>query len=87
MGIGALIAIAVVAGATTSIISAARSGGGGGGPGAITPLPQTPSIDDASEKAERVARQRRARATKSVFTSPLGIDDQANVVRKTLTGQ
>ena len=41
----------------------------------------------ASEQAQNVIRARRASATQTIYTSPLGIAGQANVSRKTLLGQ
>ena len=54
------------------------------------PLPGAPKVEDSVVKAETMANRRRAAMasdSKSVFTSPLGVAGQANVVRKTLLGQ
>lgn len=51
------------------------------------PLPQAPSIDDASSRGEAISRKRKASQTQSVYTSPLGVSGEANVARKTLLGQ
>lgn len=54
---------------------------------APTPLPQSPSPEDAAQKASDKIRQRKAAMTQSIYTSPLGVSGQADVVRKTLLGQ
>ena len=53
------------------------------------PMPEAPKVEDQSVKAENVVdEKRRAMArSKSIYTSPLGIADQANVVKKTLLGE
>ena len=58
-------------------------------PAAATPppLPQAPSPDDSAVKAQSLANKRRAALTQTVYTSPLGVTGQADVTRKTLTGQ
>jgi hypothetical protein len=53
-------------------------------------LPQTPtapSSDEAASQAEKIAKKRRSSMTETIYTDPLGIQDQANVSRKTLLGQ
>lgn len=50
-------------------------------------LPQPPSPDGAQAKAEAGAARRKASLTETVFTSPLGIGGEAQLARKTLTGQ
>lgn len=45
------------------------------------------STAGASDKASDIIRAKRATATQTVFTSPLGIGGQANVARKQLLGQ
>lgn len=50
-------------------------------------LPQPPSTVDAVAKAEAVGAKKRAMATQSIFTNPLGVAGQADVTKKTLLGQ
>ena len=45
------------------------------------------SQDTASTKATESIRRRTSAMSQTVFTSPLGLPDQAMVARKTLTGQ
>ena len=51
------------------------------------PLPQPPSQGAVAEKAQDNTRKKRAAQTQTVFTDPLGLGGQADIVRKTLTGQ
>ncbi|GEM_PF-6343210 len=51
------------------------------------PLPQAPSLDAASDKAQEIIRRKKAAMSQSIYTSPLGVAGEANVVRKTLLGQ
>lgn len=51
------------------------------------PLPQAPSPEAAGDKARAVIKNRRAAMTQSIYTSPLGVAGEAQVVRKTLLGQ
>ena len=71
-------------------------GGGGGGdkqemPQPVqAPLPAGPNIDETNAAASDMANKRRkvlASEGKSIYTSPLGVTGEANVVRKTLLGQ
>jgi hypothetical protein len=54
-----------------------------------TPGPTAPSTDLAAQDAanELAKRKRTLEESKTLFTSPLGIGGQAQVARKTLTGQ
>lgn len=69
--------------------------GGGGGedkpkpppPPKIEPLPAPPDPLKEQGKADEALRKKKAGQTKSVYTDPLGVKGQAQVVRKTLTGQ
>lgn len=54
---------------------------------ALPDLPQPPSATDAVAKADDAIRRRKAVQTQSVFTNPLGVSGQADVVKKQLTGQ
>lgn len=51
------------------------------------PLPKPPSADMAADKAQEIVKKKRGAATQSIYTSPLGVSGEANVVRKTLLGQ
>lgn len=51
------------------------------------PLPEPPKVDASAQEAQKQIAKRRSSATKTVYTDPLGISGQADVVRKTLTGQ
>lgn len=52
-----------------------------------TPLPQPPSQDAATQNAQDSTNKKRVAMSQTVFTDPLGVGGQANIVRKTLTGQ
>lgn len=64
---------------------------GGNDKGGAAPSPQAlpapPKADDAAEGAQKQVAKRRAATTQTVFTDPLGVSGQADIVRKTLTGQ
>lgn len=62
---------------------------GGNAPVAPTPqpLPEAPKQEDSAMKAQDSVKKRRAAASQTVFTDPLGIGGQASIVQKTLTGQ
>jgi len=82
---------------TTSAILLAMAGAGAGiaaskmaqpkgqasGP---LPLPQAPSVGESVDKASDVIRKKRSAMTQSIYTSPLGVSGEAQVVRKTLLG-
>ena len=51
------------------------------------PLPKPPAASDVSAKTDEIIRKKRASATQSIYTSPLGIAGEAQVARKTLLGQ
>ena len=72
----------------TDINSATFGKGGGGSQGqSPIPLPQAPSQAAAADKAQETINRKRATASKSIYTSPLGIAGEAQVARKTLLGQ
>lgn len=50
-------------------------------------LPQPPSVENAVAKGEDIGRKRKAMATQSIYTSPLGVSGQADIAKKTLLGQ
>lgn len=88
MGISALIiggAAALGAGASMGI-SALTKPKTGTAPKAPA-LPATPSGAKTASQASRSVRHKMAAQTNTVFSSPLGIGGQAQVARKTLTGQ
>ena len=49
--------------------------------------PESPKVEDTAKIAEKRAEDRRKALSRTVHTSPLGIDDEAEVARKTLLGQ
>jgi hypothetical protein len=51
------------------------------------PLPEPPAKSTAEDKASVIGKAKRAAATQSVYTSPLGIGGQADVTKKVLLGQ
>lgn len=51
------------------------------------PLPKAPTPEAAQDKSQDQVRRKRAAASKSVYTSPLGVGGQANIAKKTLLGQ
>ena len=51
------------------------------------PLPQPPSANAAADKAGKVIKKKHSAMTQSIYTSPLGVAGEAQVVRKTLLGQ
>lgn len=61
-------------------------GGGQQAASSPLPLPQAPSSVDAQDKADKITKARRASATQSIYTSPLGVSGEANLVKKTLLG-
>lgn len=67
--------------------AASRVGSRSEMPSAPSPLPKAPAVEDSQAKAEEATRKRRVASTQSIYTNPLGIVGQANVIRKTLTGQ
>lgn len=49
--------------------------------------PAAPKPADSQAAASRAARHKKAAQTNTIFSSPLGIGGQAQIARKTLTGQ
>lgn len=74
------------AGAGT-VASKMMSKGAGGMDASPAPLPTPANPETSRTNAENVIRQKRAAASRSVYTSPLGLAGEANVARKTLLGQ
>lgn len=89
MGIETVLGVAAIAaaGAGAGYGVSKLAGGGDKGGASPTPLPQVPSVDDASAKAQESARRKRAAQTKTIYSSPLGISGEADLARKTLLGQ
>lgn len=70
----------------------AFSGGGGSSnsvsqPQAPLPLPKPPDTAAVADQANKTIQRKKAAVSQSIYTSPLGISGQADVARKTLTGQ
>lgn len=84
-------AIAGAAAGTTAVISKSKSNSGGSGGAAPEPnplpLPQAPKPEATAEKAQETMKKKRVAQTRSVYTSPLGVGGEADIARKTLTGQ
>lgn len=51
------------------------------------PLPQPPNPEAAVDKGAEIAKKKRAAATQSVYTSPLGVAGEAALARTALTGK
>lgn len=92
MGLETLLIAGLAAGAGIAgakAISRGMNKGSDGQPPTPTPqpLPQAPDPAMAADKAQEAVRKRKAAQTQTVFTDPLGVSGQADIVRKTLTGQ
>ena len=75
-------------GAGVGLSKAAGAGKSAGQPAATPlPMPEAPKPEAAIEKAQETVKRKRAMATQTVYTSPLGIAGEAQVARKTLLGQ
>ena len=79
----ALASIATLAGAAYGISSSQQRS---------TPnieMPKSPTVEDAAKKAKETARSRQLAMARSqtVYTSPLGVGEEAATARKTLLGQ
>ena len=68
-------------------LNKATSGPSTPAPVAPLPLPAAPDTSAIAAQAQQTIQQRKASMDQSIYTSPLGISGQANVVRKTLLGQ
>lgn len=51
------------------------------------PLPQPPSVDNTTDKAQEIIRRKRATASQTIFSSPLGDVEKAQINKKILLGQ
>ena len=51
------------------------------------PLPEAPDPQTAVDRASETIRRKRDAMTKSIYTSPLGVQGQAQIAKKTLLGQ
>ena len=49
-------------------------------------IPKPPEPEDAKKKADAIKRQRLAARTRTIFTNPLGLQDQAGTIRRTVLG-
>ncbi len=87
MALGTTAAILGLAGAGAGFGISKLMAGAASKVSAPAPLPQAPSVDAASDKAENIIKKKRASATQSIYTSPLGIAGEAQISRKTLLGQ
>jgi len=56
-------------------------------PKAPIALPQSPDPQTAVDRASETIRRKRDAMTKSIYTSPLGVQGQARIAKKTLLGQ
>jgi len=86
LGTTAAILLGLGAGGAAYGVSKAMSGGGSKSFSPMS-LPQPPSAEAAAGKAGEVIKKKRATMTQSIYTSPLGVAGEAQVVRKTLLGQ
>ena len=90
MGISALVLGAAVG---IGAIGATAISGGFSSKSSTTPkppaLPSAPNPAKSEAAAQMNASKRRAAQTQTVYSSPLGVSnqDQAQIARKTLTGQ
>ena len=51
------------------------------------PLPAEPEMGTAAETARTAVTKRQKAKTRTIYTSPLGLTEQAQVTRKTVLGQ
>ncbi len=68
------------------LISGGSDKGSGQAP-SPAPLPEAPKPEASAAKAEETVKKRRAAMIQTTFTDPLGVSGQANIVKKSLTGQ
>lgn len=88
MPIGTTAAILLGVGAAGAGFAASKSFGAGKIAQSVPmALPQPPSAEAAIAKGTENAQHRKAAVTQSVYTSPLGVQEQAAVAKKTLLGQ
>lgn len=87
--LGGLAIAGAGAGAAVGLSKASGAGKSAGQQPAATPLPmpEAPKPEASLEKAQETVKRKRAMATQTVYTSPLGIAGEAQVARKTLLGQ
>jgi hypothetical protein len=87
----AILAGTSLAGAGTAYSISAAQGGPGDAPAQQIPSiePAADTIDKSKQQAQAATQSRlkAARASKSIYSSPLGIGGEASVARKTLLGQ
>ena len=77
------------AAAATVATSAATAAGAFDRTPEPTPMPEAPDTGkaDTAAKVETKRRKQAIARSKTVYTSPLGIGEEANIARKTLLGQ
>lgn len=51
------------------------------------PMPQAPDVSAVQDQANKNIQRKKASASKTVYTSPLGLSGEAQVINKTLLGQ
>lgn len=83
---GLAVGAGIGAGAGIAIKSGMKSNKGDNSP---LPMPESPAgkQGDMAAAAAKSVQDTRRSATKTVYTSPLGVQDQAAVARKSLLGQ
>jgi len=87
LALGSLLPTALVAGAVGAPIASSVMAMTADKP--QTPqMPELPKVEDAAKQAKARQTQKRAdiARSKSVFTNPLGITEQANTARRSLLG-
>jgi len=50
------------------------------------PVPQAPTVEPSQEVAAERTKRLRASRSQSIYTSPLGVEGEANIARKELLG-
>ena len=89
MPVGTTAAIMLGLGGIGAGIGASKLMSGGQKQAAFSPiaLPQAPNPAASADKASEIVKKKKSMATQSIYTSPLGVAGEAQVARKTLTGQ
>ena len=87
MVLGTTTSILLGLGAAGAGVGASKLMAGKSGVSSMIPLPQPPAQTNAVGKAEEVVKKKRAAATQSVYTSPLGVAGEAQIAKKILLGQ
>lgn len=87
MALGTTASVLLALGAAGAGVAASKFGAPKQQMSSPQALPQPPSPEASADKASEVVKKKRAMTSQTVYSSPLGIAGEANVVRKTLTGQ